>query len=126
LLKGMLAGGISLGVAAVFPEALVFPLFAVVLGLVAGVEPGMAMRAPENGGVGLRWFAALVFVGLGLAGLAASPLFLAGAWFLHWVWHLLHRVTALGDGVPEGFSQFTLTFDLVVGGFVLYLWMVAV
>jgi hypothetical protein len=126
LLKGLLAGGIALGVAAVFPQALALSFFVVVLGLMAGVEPGMAMRIPEKGGVGFRWFVALVFVGLGLVGLAVNPLFLAGAWFLHWAWHLLHQVTALGDGVPEGFSQFSLTFDLVVGGFVIYLWMVAV
>ncbi len=43
MLKGLLAGGVTMGVAAVFPEALVFPFFAAVLGLVAGVGPGMAM-----------------------------------------------------------------------------------
>jgi hypothetical protein len=122
----MLAGGITLGFAAVFPQPLMLPFFAVVLGLVAGVGPGMATGAPETHSSGFRWFVALAFVALGLVGLATNPLLLAGAWFLHWAWHLLHKVTALGDGVPEGFSQFSLTFDLVVGGFVVYLWMVAV
>ena len=125
MLKGLLAGGITLGVAAIFPEQLALSFFTVVLGLVAGVEPGMAMRNPEEGRAGFLWVLALFFVGLGLVGLATNPLILAGAWFLHWVWHLLNQVTALGDGVPEGLSRFSFTFDLVVGGFVVYLWMVA-
>lgn len=126
MLKGMLAGGITLGVAAVFPQPLAFSFFSVVLALMAGVEPGMAMGMGEDARPGVRWFAAIIFVGIALLGLAKTPLLIACAWLLHWIWQLLHQVTALGDGVPEGFSRFSLTFDLVVGGFVVYLWAVAV
>ena len=124
MLKGLLAGGITLGLAAVFPQDMVFSFLTVVLGLSAGIEPGMAMWDPDRGRPTLQWVAALVFVGIGLMGLWSTPLFLAGAWLLHWLWNLLHQVTSLGDGVPEGFSRFSLSFDLVLAGFVIYMWSV--
>ena len=49
VLMGFLAGGITMGVAAVFPEELSFAFFAVVLGLAAGVYPGFAMANSEAG-----------------------------------------------------------------------------
>ncbi len=125
MLKGLLASGITLGLAAVFPEALVFPFFAAVLGLAAGLYPGLAMGNPQNGRPGVEWAAALVIVVLGLVGLWFSPLLLAAAWLLHALLDLAHAFTALGDGVPEGFPGFFLSFDLVVAGFVLYMWAVA-
>jgi len=124
MLKGLLAGGLTLGLVAVFPQAMVFHFFTVVLGLMAGVEPGMAMWDPDRGRPTLQWVVALVVVGLGLVGLWINPLLLAGAWLLHWIWNLLHQITGLGDGVPEGFSRFSLTFDLVAAGFVIYMWSV--
>ena len=121
MLKGLLAGGITMGVAAVFPEALVLPFFAAILGLIAGVYPGIAMADPLTGGPGLEWTAAAMVMGLGLVGLWVSPFLLAGAWFLHAVWSLLHHFTALGDGFPDSFADFCLPYDLVMGGFVAYM-----
>lgn len=126
MLKGLLAGGITLGVAAVFPEALVLAFFLAVLGLVVGVYPGIAMAEPVKGRPALEWTAAVAFLGLGLVGLWVSPLFLAGAWLLHGLWSLLHRFTGLGDGAPGGYPDFCLSFDLVMGGFVAYMWAVGV
>lgn len=122
MLKGLLAGGITLGFAAVFPVGLLFPFLAVVLGLVAGVYPGLAMADPRGGRSGLQWVLALLLVALGLAGLWASPALLAGAFLLHGLWGGLHKFTALGDGTPEGYPAFCITFDLVLGGFILYVW----
>ena len=124
MLKGLLAGGVTLGVAAVFPQDMVFPFLAVVLGLMAGVEPGMAMWDPDRGRPTPQWVVALVVVGLALFGLWLTPLFLAGAWLLHWLWNILLQITALGDGAPEGFSRFSLSFDLVLAGFSIYMWSV--
>ena len=126
MLKGLLAGGITLGVAAVFPEPLVFPFFAVILGLMAGVGPGLAMREPEEGRPTLQWIAAFVCVGSGLVGLWATPLFLAGAWLFHGIWSFLHQITGLGDDASEEYFRFSLTFDLVVAGFLTYMWTVGV
>jgi len=120
--KGLLAGGITMGIAAVFPEALVFPFFAAVLGLTAGVYPGIAMADPMKGRPALQWTAAGTFLGLGLVGLWISPLLLAVAWLLHGLWSLLHRFTGLGDGVPDGYPGFCVSFDLVMAGFVAFMW----
>lgn len=122
VLKGLLAGGITLGVAAVFPEGLVFPFLAVVLGLVSGVFPGLAMADPVGGRSRLHWVLALLLVALGMAGVWTSPVLLAGAFLLHGLWGFLHKFTALGDGIPEGYPAFCVSFDLVLAGFVLYMW----
>ena len=119
---GLLAGGITMGVAAVFPEELSFTFFAVVLGLAAGVYPGFAMANPQEGRPLVQWVAALVFVFMGMVGLWYSPLILAGAWVLHALWVLLHHVTSLGDGVPEGYPTFCLSYDLILASFVAYMW----
>ncbi|MFC1791917.1 DUF6010 family protein [Gemmatimonadota bacterium] len=126
MLKGLLAGGITMGVAAVFPETLVFPFFAVVLGVAAGIYPGMAMASSEGGYPAVEWMAALGFVAMGMVGLWVSPLYLAVAWLLHGLWDLLHHITALGDGIPEGYPGFCLAYDVVIGGFVAYMWAMGV
>jgi hypothetical protein len=122
VLKGLLAGGITMGVAAVFPEELSLAFFTVVLGLAAGVYPGFAMANPESGRPLIQWVAAVVFVSLGMVGLWISPLILAAAWVLHAFWDFLHHITALGDGVPEGYPAFCISYDLLLAGFVAYMW----
>lgn len=122
MLKGLLAGGITLGIAAVFPEPLVFTFLAVVLALLLGVYPGMAMANPEEGRPALQWGVALLLAALVSAGIWTSPLFLTGAFLLHCAWSLLHVFTAVGDGVPEGFPEFSVTYDLVLAGFTAFMW----
>ncbi len=121
MLKGLLAGGIVLGLSAVFPQELAFPFFAVILGMTVGVGPGIAWSHPEGGAFTAEWMAALFLVTLGLLGLWGSPLILAGAWIGHSLWSGLHHVTALGDGLPDGYFRFCVTFDLVSAGFVAYM-----
>lgn len=124
MLKGLLAGGIVLGLSAVFPQELAFSFFAVLLGFVAGVGPGMFWAHPEKEPSAPEWMAALFLVSLALLGLWGSPLILAAAWVGHSLWSGLHTITALGDGLPEGYYRFCLTFDLVAAGFVTYMWTV--
>ena len=126
MLKGLLAGGITMGVAAVFPEALVFPFFGGVLGLLAGVYPGIAMAESEERRPGLHWFAAMFFLLLGMVGIWMSPGILALAWLLFGLWSLLLPVTALGDGVPEGYPGFTSSFALITASIVAFMWMAGV
>lgn len=122
MLKGLLAGGITLGIAAVFPEHLAFPFFAAVLGLVVGVYPGLAMANPEVESSALQWVVAVGILGLGLLGLWYSALLLSVAWLLHALWSFLKGFTALGDGIPEGYPSFCVSFDLVIAAFVAYMW----
>lgn len=122
MLKGLLASGITMGVAAVFPETLVFPFFAGILGLIAGVYPGLAMAGEEEGHPTVQWIAAVVTVILGLMGLWLTPSFLLGAWVLHALWSVLHPFTGLGDGIPEGYPRFCVSYDLVTACFIAYMW----
>jgi len=122
VLKGLLAGGITLGVAAVFPEPLVFTFLTVILGVLLGVYPGLAMANPEVGRPVLQWGVAVLITAVALTGIATSPLLLVVAFLLHGAWSLLQKFTALGDGVPEGFLGFSATYDLVLGGFSLFVW----
>jgi hypothetical protein len=125
VLKGLLAGGITMGVAAIFPEELAYPFFAAVLGLMAGVYPGIAMALPSGTAGGTQWTVALLTLCLALVGLWVSPLLLAAAWLLHGLWGMLHRFTAVGDDFPVGLPGFSLSFSLVTASFVAYMWAVA-
>ena len=124
MLMGLLTGGITLGIAAVFPPSLVLPFFAAVMGLTMGVGPGIAMGNPERGRIGLEWATTLFLMGLGLVGLWISPLLLGMALALHSLWSLLRRFTGLDEGLPEVYSRFCVSYDLVLAGFVTYIWAV--
>ena len=124
MLKGLLASGITMGVAAVFPQALVFPFYVGILGLVAGVYPGLAMVDDEEGHPAAEWVAAVVILTVGLVGLWGSPLLLSGAFLAHGFWSLLHPLTALGKGTPEAYPRFCVSYDLVATCFIVYMWSV--
>jgi hypothetical protein len=123
VLKGLVTAGAVLGVAAIFPESLVFPFFGVVLGLFSGILPGMAMSMPDRARPLVEWVAVVVTLGLGMAGFWVSPIYLVAAWVLHGIWGGLHAVTALGDPFPRSYPGFCLSFDTVMAGFVVYLWL---
>jgi len=124
VLKGLLAGGILMGVSALFPEALVYPLLAAVLGFASGIYPGLAMAGPEGNHAGLEWAVALAVLALGLLGLWMSPLLLVCAWALHGFWAGVHGVTALGGETPEGLPGFSFSLSVAIAAFVAYMWAV--
>lgn len=119
---GLVAAGITMGVAAIFPPPLVFSFQAAVLGLVVGLYPGLAMATPVGGRPSLQWTMAVLILLLGLVGLWISPLLLAAAWLIHGLWSLMYRVTGMGEQVPEGFPRACFTFDLVMAAFATYMW----
>ena len=121
MLKGLLAGGITMGVAAVFPESLAFPFFAAILGLGAGVGPGLAMADPSVS-PGPQWVVAILILALGLVGLWISTLLLAGAWVIFGVWSLFLPKTISRDAVPEGYPGFVSAYAFVAASFIAYMW----
>lgn len=122
MLKGLLVGGVTLGLAALVPEPLVFPFLAVILGLILGVYPGMGMAIPEAGRPSLQWGVTFLLAATGIAGLWVSPVFLACAFFSHCLWSLVLEFTLLGSGIPQGFRRFSTTYDLVLAGFSIFVW----
>lgn len=121
MLKGLLAGGITMGVAAVFPEALAFSFFAAVLGLGAGVGPGLAMADPHAPSGG-QWVMAILILALGMIGLWISTLLLAGAWVVFGLWSLFLPRTISSDAVPEGYPGFVSAYAFVAASFIAYMW----
>jgi hypothetical protein len=121
VLKGLLAGGITMGVAAVFPEPVVFPFYSTMLGAGAGVGLGIAMGGP-NSSPTLHWLEAFVVIALGLIGLWIDAGFLVGAWIIHGIWCLCLPMTLSEDDIPEGYPAFAFGFSLVSASFVTYLW----
>ena len=117
----MLAGGITMGVAAVFPEALAFPFFTAVLGLGAGVGPGLAMADP-NVSSGGQWVVAILILALGMVGLWVSTLLVAGAWVVFGIWSLFLPKTISRDAVPEGYPGFVVAYAFVAASFIAYMW----
>ena len=123
ILKGLLAGGVTMAVAAIFPEALVLPYFTAILGVMVGVYSGLAMADPLRGDTGAHWFMALLVLGVGLLGLWLSPGYLAGAWVLHGIWAVVVGTRRSGEGVPEGLPGFSLAFSIVTACFVTFIWL---
>jgi hypothetical protein len=84
------------------------------------------MASPEVEGSVLQWVIAVGVLGVGLLGLWHSALLLSAAFLLHGLWSLLKGFTALGDGMPEGYPAFSVSFDLVLAAFVAYMWATSV
>lgn len=119
MLKGLLAGSITMGVAAVFPEGLVFPVYASVLGIVAGLGPGMAM-ASQNSNAAPQWVETVVVMAVGLVGLWIDPFLLVLALVFQAFWCLFWPRTVHPDDVPEGLPAFMFSYALVSAAFVAY------
>lgn len=67
-------------------------------------------------------FFALTFLGLWLA-----PLFLAAGYFGHGVWDAIHhpKIRLIKTTVPEWYVYGCIFYDWVVGGFVLFWWVLS-
>lgn len=121
LLKGSLLALVTIGMSLMLPEELVYPFFALLLSLAAGVYVGFAVVDTSGTEYILQWVVALGFVGLGLIGIWISPYFLAAGWILHAIWDLLHHKHVLKTKTEEWYPPFCLSYDLVVAGFIIYL-----
>ena len=95
---------------------------ALLLTFIAGVYLGFALMDPERGRLVIEFTGIVVTCSLAAAGLWVRPQFLAAGYAFHAVWDLLHHPGPLPTRTPVWYAHGCTSFDLVVGGFILYLW----
>jgi hypothetical protein len=90
-------------------------LFAVVLGAAAGVYAGAALAVPEGQG-GLQAGGVVLFVIWAMWGRDRAGV-LAGAWFGHALWDLVHLMGPAVSGLPEWYELACLVADPILAAY---------
>ena len=108
---------IILGLALPYQTAVV--LFAVLLGVAAGVYPGFAMANPKESEVVEQWMVALALSGLAWLGVWLEPALVGLAWFLHAGWDFLHHRRLRKTATPGYYAFLCLLVDVQWGILVL-------
>lgn len=107
----------AVGLLLPYDQAIV--LFAVLLGVAAGVYPGFAITAGRE--VLREWTAALIFVAIALIGVWYEPAVLGLAWLGHAAWDYLHHRGLRDISAPRAYPVFCLYVDVWWGLFILLL-----
>lgn len=108
---------ILLGLALPYQQAVV--LFAVLLGVAAGVYPGFAMQHPKEGEVVEQSVVALLLSGLAWLGVWLEPALVGLAWLLHAGWDFLHHRSLRRTPTPGNYAFICLVVDVQWGILVL-------
>lgn len=126
-LTGAVAGAATLALLAALPDTPAIVLAAILLGVAAGVYPGVAMArngpdARDGGETILQWVVAAGFAAAALAGLWFSPWILALAWIAHAGWDVLHHRKLLRARPVTWYPPACLAYDLLLGAYVIVRW----
>ena len=73
VLLGMILAGITIAIGVCLPTEQMYQLFAILLGVAAGVSIGFAVADRQGNEYYLQWAVSLAFIGLALVGLWVSP-----------------------------------------------------
>jgi hypothetical protein len=120
LMRSLAVGIPFMVVGLIVPRQQAFVLFAVLLGVAAGVYAGFAMQS-TSGDIALQWVAALAFASLAWLGVWWHPALIGVGWLLHAGWDLLHHRGALRTRTPPTYPLLCLYADVQWGLFVLAL-----
>lgn len=93
-------------------------VLAIQLGAIAAVYAGASLAA---GGLAVNVAeitVVFVFLGITLIGLWISPPVLAGGYFAHGLWDVLHHWGLIPTLLPDWYAPFCLGYDWVVGAFI--------
>jgi hypothetical protein len=104
------------------PQALV--LFAVLLGLTAGVYIGFGMADGRSWEQSVEIGVGLLFFAVAALGLWVSPMVIAGGFLAHIVWDLLHHPRRMGTIVTIWYPPICAMFDMIIAGYIGIRWMV--
>lgn len=126
--RATLVGALLAGVTALFVWLLPEPVhglhfLAVLLGFIAGAYLGFAVADGTGRALLVEATAIALFVGVAAASLwLQSPALLAVGYLAHGVWDALHHPRAITTEITPWYPPFCLTYDVLVGLFVL-VWM---
>jgi intracellular septation protein A len=90
-------------------------IFALFLALTACVYGGATLNPAASGYVAVELPVVLVVFGLAVAGLLASPQWLAVGYIAHSIWDTLHHYNKIRTPIVRAFPPVCAIFDLVVG-----------
>ena len=122
ILQGALWTVPFVAIALSLPQEQALVLLALLLTLIAGVYLGFALIDPERGRLVIEFTGIVVTCSLAVAGLWIRPQFLAAGYAFHAAWDLMHHPGPLPTRTPRWYAHACTSFDLVVGGFILYWW----
>lgn len=105
------------------PKEYTRDILVVLIGSAGGLYFGVSLLTPSPKSVALHIGMCVIFLGLALAGLWVSPLFLALAWFIHAAWDVItEHPKALNTPIKSWYVPLCLSFDILVGVFILIWW----
>ena len=122
MLQGALWTVPFVAIALSLPEDQALVFLALLLTFIAGVYLGFALIDPERGRITIELVGIVITCSLAVAGLWIRPQFLAAGYAFHAAWDLMHHPGPLPTRSPRWYAHGCTSFDLVVGGLILYLW----
>ena len=90
--------------------------------MIGGAYVGFAARDGRRGAMTVELVGCLWFGALALAGLALSPLLIAGGLMAHALWDLVHHRHGLHAETPDWYVLYCVLYDVMLGGFLLWWW----
>lgn len=105
------------------PKEFALDILVVLVGYFGGVYFGVGLSTASPNKVALQNGVSGVFFGFALAGLWASPLFLALACFVHAAWDIItEHPKALNTPIKAWYVPLCVSFDILLGLFILVWW----
>jgi hypothetical protein len=102
------------------PQALV--LFAVLLGLTAGVYIGFGLADGRSWEQGIELVVGLIFFAVAAIGVWVSPLVIAGGFMAHAAWNMFHHPRLVGTQVVMWCPPICAMFDMMMAGYIVVRW----
>ena len=122
LTAGLFGAIATIAIASLLPKTMALELLSIVFGGIAFVYFGFVLidgrrreMFIEFGNIGLT-------IALALLGLWIAPYWLAIGYLAHGLWDALHHPRGVQTNIPRWYIPFCLTYDWVVGVFILLWW----
>jgi len=94
-------------------------LLALFLSATGAVYPGAALADPGRKAGPIEVTVFILMFAASVAGLVASPIWLAVGYAAHGIWDVFHEPHRVGAKIVKWFPPLCLSFDLVVAAFIL-------